>query len=113
MASSDKKPEQEKKKEPSQGTVLVENVARDVTSELFHSADGSEYVSLGVNNHRETYFIKSTTFRHYLRRLFLSKNGKAPGAAAINDAVNMCGALAANGPIHEVALRVGEYGGAL
>jgi len=103
----------EKRPRESQATKLVEQVQLSGSNELFHAADRTEFVSVLVDNHRETYFVKSTSFRHYLRRLYFKAFGKPPGQNAIRDALEMCAALAVEGPEHEVFMRVGEADGAL
>ncbi len=95
---------------PSQATLIVQQVAHDTGCELFKTPDRDLFASVTVNSHRETYAVRSTAFRNYLRRLFLHLTHKAPGASAISDAVNMCEALASDAcsPTHPVFLRVGE-----
>lgn len=116
MSSTTQQPREagaEKKPKESQATKLVEQVQLSGSNELFHSPDKTEFVSVLVDNHRETYFIRSTSFRHYLRRLYFKTFGKPPGQNAIRDALEMCAALAAEGPEHEVFYRIGEADGAL
>lgn len=93
-------------KPPTQVTILVQQVT--CATELFHTLTRDEFASVSVAGHRETYPVKSTAFRHYLRRLFLRLMRKAPSTSAINDAMNMCAAIAADGPEYNVYLRVGE-----
>jgi hypothetical protein len=110
MASTAQKPETTEKKPKSQATLLVQQVREDRGTELFHTPDRSNFVSVDVAGHRETYPIKSSAFRSYLRRLFFEFAHKAPSATVILDAVNLCEALAGDSaaPVHKVFLRVAE-----
>ncbi len=100
-----------RKPKESQATKLVEAVA--AANELFRSPDRDEYVSVFVGGHRETYLVKSSQFRHYLRRVCLATAGKVPSRAVISDVQEQCSAIAAEGPTYDVFFRVGEAHGSL
>ena len=52
-------------------------------AELFHTADGTGFVDLDVNGHRETWPIRSKGFRRWLARQFFEKTDGAPNSEAL------------------------------
>ena len=97
---------------PSQATRLVE-LAHAAGIELFHNPiDEEGYASIPVDGHTETYPLKVRSFRRRLARLFFTKEGKSPGAQAIQDALAVLeGQALFDGPERPVHVRVAEHVG--
>lgn len=91
---------------PAQAHVLV-NLADDV--ELFH-ATGTDtgYAAVRVNDHHETWPVRSKGFRRWLVKKFFDAHGKPPATQALEETLGVIEARAQfEGPSHDVALRVG------
>ena len=59
-----------------------------VRVELFHTANGTAFADLMIDGHRETWPIRGTRFRSWLRRRYYEATGEAPTAGAIRLALN-------------------------
>lgn len=95
----------------SQATILVELTA-DV--ELFHTPEGEPYATVAINEHFETWPLKSRGFRDWLMRRFYESEGKSPSAQGYQDAIGVLYGLARfAGETAEVYTRVAEYGGTI
>ncbi|WMS41837.1 hypothetical protein RDV64_17450 [Acuticoccus sp. MNP-M23] len=82
--------------------------------ELFHSPDGGACADLQIDNHRETYRVRSQPFRHWLARRYYQETGSAPGAVAFQAALNVLEAQAPfDGPERPVHLRLASHAGHL
>lgn len=77
--------ESQKEKSRSQASVLVE-VAED--AELFHTSDGDTYATIPINDHRETWALKSRGFRDWLSKRYYESEGSIPNSQAMQDALN-------------------------
>ena len=89
--------------------MLVELAA---PAELFHTAIGIAYADLAIDGHRETWPVRSSRFRGWLRRRYYQATGDAPSAAALNSAINVLEARAQfDGPERTVHVRVAEHDG--
>ncbi len=67
-----------------------------------------------MNDHRETWPIRSTRFRNWLRRCYYEATGEAASAAAIRSALDLCEARAQfDGRERAVHIRVAEHAGYL
>jgi hypothetical protein len=78
-------------------------------AELFHTAAGTAFADLGIDGHRETWPVRSTRFRTWLRRRCYTATGEAPSGAAIAAALDHIEAQAQfDGPELAVHLRVAE-----
>jgi hypothetical protein len=99
-----------------QADCLVELV-EEAAVELFHApgaSDSEEYATIQVGNHKETWPVCSKGFRRWLCRLYYQKLAKAPGAQALQDALNvLAGKALHDGPECRVAVRVAAQGGAI
>jgi hypothetical protein len=69
---------------PSQATRLVELAAE---AELFHTPDRDAYATVTVNEHRETWPLRSKSFRLWLARLYYEAYKQAASSQAMNDAL--------------------------
>jgi hypothetical protein len=79
-------------------------------AELFHTPNGEAYAIAKVDDHQETWPLKSKRFTHYLLRRFYGKQGKAPSAQALTDARATIEARAMfDGPEKKVVVRVAEH----
>lgn len=77
---------------------------------LFHSPDKIGYADIVINEHRETWPIKSNGFKRWLLRLYYGTTENAPNSEAINAAINTIDAEAYYaGEEHEVFIRVAHY----
>jgi hypothetical protein len=94
-----------------QAQTLIEIVTRDHI-ELYHAPDGTAYADINVNGHRETWPLKTTGFRGWLRRVYYLKTGGAPNAEAMSTAMGVIEARARfDGVERPVFLRVAECDG--
>ena len=69
---------------PTQADVLIE-IATGPDIALFHTPDGTAYVDIRVDGHRETWAVQSPGFKRRLRRAYFERTGGAPN----NDALGM------------------------
>ncbi len=91
---------------PSLAAQLVQLV-QDAHVVLFHDEEPRAFALLERDGHRETWPIKSKTFKHYLRWLCHAQLGRTPNAQAVADAVATLDAIALfDGEQHPVFLRV-------
>lgn len=96
----------------SQSTQLVK-LARART-ELFHTPDGIAYATLEMGGHRETWSLRSHSFRRWLAREFYLRHGKTPSSQAIADALGVLeGDAVFGGPEIPVFIRLAEHEGAI
>jgi hypothetical protein len=79
---------------------------------LFHTVTGIAYADLAIGGHRETWPVRSSRFRGWLRRHYYDATGDAPSAAALNSALNLLEARAQfDSPERTVHVRVAEHDG--
>jgi hypothetical protein len=82
------------------------------SAELFHSPDGTGFADLDINGHRETWPIRSKSFRRWLARRFYDATKGAPSSEALASALNVIEAKAAfDAPERKVYVRVGGLDG--
>jgi hypothetical protein len=97
--------EQPGQKGPSQGTRLVK-LALEAGMEFFHD-DRRLYVGLKVGKHKETWPLRSVSFRDLLSHLYYQRYGKSPGGTALEDAIKtLSGKAQFQGKWEEVFVRV-------
>jgi hypothetical protein len=89
----------------SQAAGLVELVSDEA---LFRATDGdTAYATVAVDDHQETWPIRSKAFRRYVVHRFWQREGKPPAAQALSDALGTLEARAQfGGRVHEVHVRV-------
>jgi len=81
---------------------------------LFHAPDGTGYADISVGGHRETYLIRSKSFRSWVLRKFYDQYGGVPSSNAIQSALGLIEAMAHfDGPERTVYLRVASHEGKL
>ena len=96
---------------PTQADILIDLAS---AVELFHSADGTAFADLTMNDHRETWPVRTKGFRRWLARQFYERTGGAPGSEALQSALSVIEAKAHfDGPERPVFIRVGGLGGRL
>jgi hypothetical protein len=79
---------------------------------LFHTASGTAFADIVTDGHRETWPIRSTRFRSWLRRRYYEATADAPSAAAIRSALDLLEARAQfDAPERAVHIRVAEHAG--
>jgi hypothetical protein len=78
--------------------------------ELFRTPDGQAYADIQVGDHRETWPIRSSRFRDFLRRAYYKKYRSAPNGNALGSALDTIEARARfEGEQREVFLRVARW----
>jgi hypothetical protein len=83
-----------------------------VSAEFFHTPAGAAFVDLLMNEHRETWPIRSQRFRTWLRRRHYEATGTALGAAAIRSTLDLLEAHAQfDCPERAVHIRLAEHAG--
>jgi hypothetical protein len=83
-------------------------------AELFHTAKHEEYARVVVDDHLETWPLRSKAFRRYLRLLFYRATGRPPGSQAVQDAIELLAGIALfDRPQRPVSTRVAELDGAI
>jgi len=96
---------------PSQADILI-GLAADAS--LLHTRDGTGYVDLEINGHRETWPIRSKGFKRWLARRFYEAIGGAPSSEALRSALNVIEARAHfDAPQMDVYIRVAVDDGKL
>jgi hypothetical protein len=82
------------------------------TARLFHTNDDTAYADLVIDSHRETWPLRSSRFRAWLRQQYYERTWDAPSPAAVNAALNMLEAQAQfDGPERTVSVRIAEHDG--
>jgi len=77
---------------------------------LFHDPSGTALADLTIEDHRETWPIRSKQFRHWLRRRYYEENGSAVSAETTRSAVDLLEARAQfDAPERTVHVRVAEH----
>jgi putative DNA primase/helicase len=80
--------------------------------ELWHDANRTAYASFPVNDHCETWPVRSRDFRMWLSGRFFEETGGAIGGQALEDGLRILEARAVNnGPLYECFNRVGAARG--
>jgi hypothetical protein len=75
--------------------------------DLFHTASGTAFADIPINNHRETWPIRSKRFRGWLRQWHYEATGAAATAADIRSALDLLEARAQfDGPERAVHIRI-------
>jgi 5S rRNA maturation endonuclease (ribonuclease M5) len=95
----------ERDTKPAQSELLI---GLAVDAEFFHTPDKTAYVTVPVDDHRETWPVGSKGFRLWLRgRFYKTFNNKAPNAQALQDALGVLESRALfDGPELPVHVRV-------
>ena len=96
-------------RKPTQSTKLIE-IAGD--AELFRDPNGETYATIQVNDHKETWRLKTGGFRNWLLGRYYKETGGSANAQALQDALGVLNAKATfEGPENPVFLRVGAANG--
>ena len=96
---------------PSQATVLAA-IAGGEDIELFRTPDAVPYADIRIDERRETWPVRSKTFKLWLRRAYYDLTGGAPNSEAMNTALDLIEARAQfDGIVRHVHLRVAQYEG--
>ncbi len=96
---------------PTQADILIDLAG---AANLFHSADGTALADILINEHRETWPVRTKGFRRWLARQFFEQTGGAPSSEALQSALNVIEAKAHfDGPERPVFIRVGGVDGRL
>ena len=93
----------------SQATVAA-NMAAEW--DLWHTPSKESYATIVVDGHKETWPIRSQTFKRFLAKQFFDEHGKAMNSEALSAAVNLLEAKALfEGEEHPVHVRLAEHEG--
>jgi hypothetical protein len=77
---------------------------------LFHTATGVAYVDIEIDQHRETWPIRSNPFRAWLRRRHYERTGEALGLATIRSILDLLEARAQfDAPERAIHIRVAQH----
>jgi hypothetical protein len=96
----------ETSKSESNAPTLLELV---LDADLFHDDGNQAYATVQINDHQETYRVRSSQFRIWLQQTYYRLTGTIPSRNAIDDAVNTAEAEARfGGKRLNTALRVGK-----
>jgi hypothetical protein len=102
-----------RKERPSKATALV-GLALTEGAELFHTPEGEAFATVPIDGRRETWPLKTKTFRRWLARLFYLATKEAPGSQATQDAVAVLeGKALFDGLEHSVYVRTAQHDGAI
>ena len=83
-------------------------------ADLFHESDGNGYADLDINDHRETWPVRSKGFTRWLARSFFDETNGAPNSEAVQAALNVIEAKAHFDAVERtVHVRVASLGGKL
>ena len=96
---------------PTQADMLIELAC---VADLFHTADGTAYADIEINEHRETRRVRTKGFRRWLAQRFFEETGGAQSPEGLQSALDVIEAKALfNGPERPVFIRVGGLDGRL
>jgi hypothetical protein len=85
-----------------------------LSAKLFHTPDTTGYADVIINDHRETWSIRSRGFRRWLVRCYFEATQSAPSSEALKSALETIEAKAQfDSPERIVHIRVGELDGKL
>jgi len=91
-------------------TDILLNVA--TAARLFHATDGTPFADLVMDDHRETWPVRSKRFRAWLRQQYYERTWDAPSPGALNAALNVLEAQAQfDGPERKISVRLAEHDG--
>jgi hypothetical protein len=108
-AGKNGKAEESKKSDDTQAQQLTKI---STAAGLFHTPNATGYADISVNGHRETWAIRSKSFRQWLAREFYQRDGGVPNATAMQSALALIEAKAHfDGPERQVFVRVGSHDG--
>jgi hypothetical protein len=94
-----------------QADILIELAQ---SADLFHASDGIGFADLDIDDHRETWSIRSKVFKGWLARRFYHTTAGAPSSEALQSALNVIEAKARfEAPERKVHVRVGGLDGRL
>ncbi|MCW4027979.1 MAG: primase alpha helix C-terminal domain-containing protein, partial [Candidatus Bathyarchaeota archaeon] len=78
---------------------------------LFHTPEGDSYAEIQLNDHRETWPLRSKKIREYLSRSFYEQFGTAPSSQAMENALGVLAGRASFGSEEkQVHVRLARFG---
>ena len=97
--------------EPTLAVRLVTLVG-EAKAELFRTPDRQPCATVVINDHNETYLLRSRAFRNWIGRLFYQRTGKVPPAQVVQAALGVLeGQALYDGVEHPVFTRLAEHDG--
>jgi hypothetical protein len=107
LATTELRPPPARGQKPTQSELLIRYTEE---AELFHDLNGDNYATVEVDDHSETWPIKSERFKGWLLRRYYRDTGKAPSAQAMTEARTTIAAMAAfDSDERRVFTRVAKY----
>jgi hypothetical protein len=104
---------EKKDKRESQADLLVK-IVEGSGAEFFHTPTDEQFISFALDDHYETWPIRSRVTRRWVTTKFYRQTGKAPNSEAMQSALNVLEARAGcEGDEREVYLRAAWHEGAL
>ncbi|MCK6460274.1 MAG: hypothetical protein L6Q95_10330 [Planctomycetes bacterium] len=95
-------------------TVADELVVLAKDAEYFHDAADRAFARIAVDEHKETWPVRSTRFKNWLRRQYHRVCRQVPNTQALNDAIGTLEGIAQiDGPLCEVHVRAAWHEGAI
>src|SRR6476620_4640475 len=95
-------------KRPKQADILIALSAR--AEELFHAPDGTACATIPIDDHLETWPVRSKGFKRWLSREFFNETESAANSDAMQSALNVIEVRAHfDGVERDVYVRVGTY----
>jgi len=88
------------------------NILIDLASaaELFHTPDSTGYADLIIDDHRETWPLRSKGFKRWLAQRYYKETGGAPNSEAMQSALGLIEARAHfESPEHKIHIRVAGF----
>jgi hypothetical protein len=90
------------------------NLAEPALAGLFHTSTGTAFADIAVNGHRQTWPIRGSRFRAWLRRCHYEETGTALDAGVIRSTLDLLEARALfDAPERAVFVRIAEQGGCI
>lgn len=84
------------------------NLAQD--AELFRTPNDQIFATVEVNGHRETWPVKSSGFRNWLKHRYYREAGKPPSSQSFQDVLGILEAKGQfEGPVHPVSIRIAGH----
>jgi hypothetical protein len=110
-ARTDSKGKVESDARPKQADILIKLAQ---AAQLFHAPDAAGYADIEINGHRETWPIRSKSFKRWLTRRYLEETKGAPNSEAMQSALAVVEAKAQfDAPERAVHVRVAGLDGKL
>ena len=113
-ALADKADQSRKKKNATQLIELLEAYLSSGRLQLFHTPQQEGFGTILVDDHRETWPLRSRVFRNWLAARSYDETGAVPNSQVLQDVLNvLTGRALFEGAEHKAFVRLAEHGGAI